>query len=153
MSCGCKGQRCRIDADDPRHGTKNGYTNLLCRCQACSAANTAYYQGKGKKYQEAYRQRLADKGLRSDGKPFSPHPTAKCGTRSGYMRHRRSGEVACDDCKAAASAYSRKQLQKSRLRRDRALIRETLLYFNAVGVPTDSACDAIVAIVDAGAAA
>jgi len=24
--------------DDPRHGTVNGYSNLLCRCQFCRAA-------------------------------------------------------------------------------------------------------------------
>lgn len=30
-----------IGADDPRHGTKNGYSNLGCRCTACCAANTA----------------------------------------------------------------------------------------------------------------
>lgn len=28
--------------DDPRHGTRNGYGNLGCRCDRCRAANTAY---------------------------------------------------------------------------------------------------------------
>ena len=33
--------------------------------------------------------------------------TAKCGTRSGYNRHRLNGESACQACKDAASAYER----------------------------------------------
>ena len=32
----------RAGDGDPRHGTVNGYGNQLCRCQACTAANTEY---------------------------------------------------------------------------------------------------------------
>lgn len=28
-----------LPADDPRHGTPNGYSNLGCRCAACKEAN------------------------------------------------------------------------------------------------------------------
>ena len=31
-----------------------------------------------------------------------------CGTRSGYMAHRRQGESACDPCREANAIYSRK---------------------------------------------
>ena len=30
---------------------------------------------------------------------------ARHGTHSGYQRHRQAGESACDECKAAHSAY------------------------------------------------
>jgi biotin operon repressor len=31
-----------------------------------------------------------------------------CGTRSGYMAHKRQGETACDPCREANAIYSRK---------------------------------------------
>ncbi len=34
-------------------------------------------------------------------------PPAKCGTTSGYRRHRRLGEPACDACRAAHARYYR----------------------------------------------
>lgn len=35
-------------------------------------------------------------------------PEAFCGTYSGYQRHRRLGEPACDECKAAQARYRRR---------------------------------------------
>lgn len=32
------------DPEDPRHGTTNGYGNLECRCEPCTAANTAFHR-------------------------------------------------------------------------------------------------------------
>jgi hypothetical protein len=32
-----------LSADDPRHGSINGYGNLGCRCQPCRDANAAYH--------------------------------------------------------------------------------------------------------------
>lgn len=32
---------------------------------------------------------------------------ARCGTRSGYNRHRLDGEPACDECKRAVAAWHR----------------------------------------------
>jgi len=29
---------------DPRHGTENGYKNLLCRCEPCRAAHAAHHR-------------------------------------------------------------------------------------------------------------
>lgn len=37
----------------------------------------------------------------TEGHKGGPPPSAKCGTRSGYARHRRAGEQACEDCLAA----------------------------------------------------
>ncbi len=31
-----------LEADDPRHGTVNGYSNLKCRCVPCRGAWTAF---------------------------------------------------------------------------------------------------------------
>ena len=42
----------------------------------------------------------------------------KCGTHSGYQRHYRNKEVACDPCKKAASDYSR-QWQKRNIEKFR----------------------------------
>ena len=30
--------------DDPRHGTTNGYGNLGCRCEPCTAAHRVNHQ-------------------------------------------------------------------------------------------------------------
>lgn len=46
---------------------------------------------------------------------------AKCGTDSGYHRHRRLGEPTCVPCRDAHSAVERRRLQvKSRRRKERA---------------------------------
>jgi hypothetical protein len=42
------------------------------------------------------------------------HQQAACGTRSGYMRHRRLGEVACDPCREAHNAYVRVTIRTPR---------------------------------------
>jgi hypothetical protein len=34
---------------------------------------------------------------------------AKCGTLSGYVRHRRRGEQTCEACRAAQAAYQRER--------------------------------------------
>lgn len=33
-----------MTADDPRHGTANGYNNRGCRCPACKAAWAVYHR-------------------------------------------------------------------------------------------------------------
>jgi hypothetical protein len=37
---------------------------------------------------------------------------AKCGTPSGYTKHRRKGEEACAECRAAIAAYKREYLAR-----------------------------------------
>ncbi|HWN00049.1 MAG TPA: hypothetical protein VNO54_23630, partial [Streptosporangiaceae bacterium] len=42
-------------------------------------------------------------GLTPSGDPRPQH--AKCGTRPGYLRHRKNKEEACAPCRAANAAY------------------------------------------------
>ncbi len=71
--------------DDPRHGTTNGYGNLGCRCEPCTAAHRVNHQ--------AYmlKQRAA-------GRIIGRH-----GSTSAYDTGCR-----CDDCRAAHNEKSRK---------------------------------------------
>lgn len=46
---------------------------------------------------------------------MSGRPVAACGTESGYKRHRRNGEDACDECKAARAAYQRGKVARRKL--------------------------------------
>lgn len=39
-ACGCENPRCRLNNDDHRHGTPNGYRNQSCRCYRCRFAHT-----------------------------------------------------------------------------------------------------------------
>jgi hypothetical protein len=54
--------------------------------------------------------------------PRGRRPTAKCGTPSGWDRHKRQGEKPCDDCASAKREYDARrrlkpeQLLKSRIR-------------------------------------
>lgn len=64
---------------------------------------------------DAYEQALADvQTLRPYGtyrakpEPLPPTADPKCGTRTGYSRHRRRGERACDGCRDANSASDRR---------------------------------------------
>jgi hypothetical protein len=34
----------RANPNDPRHGTANGYSNLKCRCDGCTAAWRDYHR-------------------------------------------------------------------------------------------------------------
>jgi hypothetical protein len=42
--CGCHRDLCRIPAGDGRHGTLNGYANLGCGCEGCTAANRSWWR-------------------------------------------------------------------------------------------------------------
>lgn len=59
--------------------------------------------GKSPKQRRTIRRQLIANGT------IVPTPgdygTPECGTRNGYVSHRRNGEEACDDCKVAAAAY------------------------------------------------
>lgn len=44
-----------LSADDPRHGTPNGYGNLGCRCARCRAAHAANHSAYMKRQREAGR--------------------------------------------------------------------------------------------------
>lgn len=38
----------RLQPDDPRHGTVNGYGNHACRCDRCRTAHTTYLREGGR---------------------------------------------------------------------------------------------------------
>ena len=75
-----------MSPDDPRHGTRNGYTNLTCRCDRCRAAWADYVYG-------IRRRRAA----------FEDVP--EHGTLNGYVNYR----CRCDDCRAASNEYKRRR--------------------------------------------
>lgn len=76
-----------------------------CRCAICVPA---------------HRQRMAEYkrkvGLTRAG-PYIPQEdrAARCGTRSGYIAHRRRGEDACPECRAANSKYQVAYVQGLRM--------------------------------------
>lgn len=79
--CPCHGERCRLTADDPRHGTKNGYMNLYCRCKPCTKANTvSSYADRKRRYER-------------------PTPDHVHGTENGY------GNYGCR-CRACTDVWS-----------------------------------------------
>lgn len=45
----------------------------------------------------------------SSGKFTGPREPAKCGTNSGYKKHRGAGEPSCEPCKEAAATYARER--------------------------------------------
>lgn len=58
--CPCDGARCRISADDPRHGSDNGYKNRGCGCRPCRDAHNAWHRkhrAENKAYYKAYAAR------------------------------------------------------------------------------------------------
>jgi len=89
--------------DDPRHGTRNGYGNLGCRCDLCRAANTAYRKnvcgcGRDKHY-ASVRCRACNDVERT---------TFEHGMELRYRRGCR-----CDECRAAATAARRRRRAKA----------------------------------------
>lgn len=71
---------------DPRHGMRNGYTHLHCRCTACKAANSAY--------------QLERRALR---KAIIQPDDPRHGTYGFYVNH----SCRCNRCKSANAALSR----------------------------------------------
>jgi len=80
-----------LAADDSRHGTANGYSNLKCRCRPCRDANS--------ESQSEYRQRLA-----TTPRHLIPH-----GSVNGYSNYR----CRCALCRAAHTDYRRVRRQGS----------------------------------------
>lgn len=73
------------DPSDSRHGTVNGYNNLMCRCPRCKAA--------GAELNRRMKQRRYEQGA----------PTRLHGTVNGYCNY----GCRCAPCKAAYSAENR----------------------------------------------
>ena len=79
--------------DDPRHGTRNAYGNLGCRCERCRQANTD------------------DKNARLRRIRPTPAPgSAQHGTVNGYTYWR----CRCPKCRAAKADYLRKWREAKR---------------------------------------
>lgn len=50
------------------------------------------------------------------GKKSGERPPSQCGTESGFKRHQRAEEIACDECRNAATDASRKRARRARER-------------------------------------
>lgn len=82
-------------------GTYKGYRRHLNKgvkaCPGCKAANAAYLK--------AWREKHP--------KPRNPRPVGitdpkRCGTRTGYNRHRQQGTLTCAPCRDAHAEHARK---------------------------------------------
>jgi hypothetical protein len=89
-----------IEPDDPRHGTPNGYNNLLCRCDPCRDAWNAYSSPRKRDWNHRT-------GRHQPMVEYLAQVAARCGTRSGAKRHRRHGEPVCTLCRQADRDYQR----------------------------------------------
>ncbi len=85
-----------MEADDPRHGTANGYANRYCRCDDCRAAWLIYQKPFGL----AWRRR---RGMQPK----------KYGRTHGIRATYRNG-CRCDDCTRAEREYSRSYRARKR---------------------------------------
>lgn len=57
----------------------------------------------------AYDEVLLSLGLEPSSGTRAPYGGARCGTRSGYERHRNRREEPCDQCRAANTEYKRRR--------------------------------------------
>lgn len=90
-----------LAADDPRHGTRNGYTNLGCRCEACRAAATAAHTEW--RHRTGYSE---PREVVNDRRALNAFLTDSCGTETGYSK-KGCRCAACRDASAAARATRR----------------------------------------------
>ena len=90
------------DFDDSACGTYKGYRRHMRsgveQCEPCRAANAAYMK----------RWRAANPQPKNP-RPLGINDPARCGTRTGYNRHRMQGTLTCQPCRDANAAYSRKR--------------------------------------------
>jgi hypothetical protein len=100
--------------DDPRHGTRNGYGNLRCRCDACRVAAREYNKAHG---YAGYARDLCACGNKKDVRSekcvacYLADVEAPHGTESRY----RSGRCRCGECRRAATAAKRRRREASRV--------------------------------------
>lgn len=60
------------------------------------------------------REQRIEQGLPANGPMPSQRSVAKCGTVSGYNRHRREGEETCELCRAAHNLASSERVRRHR---------------------------------------
>jgi hypothetical protein len=80
-----------LTADDPRHGTINGYTNLACRCPECREAWRVYMNESNHRLG---RHRPRDEYLAA-------------AIKHGRQRYKKG--CRCEVCRAASAAQKRRQ--------------------------------------------
>lgn len=85
-----------LAADDPRHGTPNGYGNLGCRCDACRSAHAAAHAAYIK------RQRVAGRVIGTHGSSVAYDTGCRC-----------------DECRLAHNARSAEKKRRIRARKRR----------------------------------
>lgn len=91
-------EQMRLDPEDPRHGTENGYSNLKCRCNRCKDAWSASVQ----------RERL-----KREARVVPDHVH---GTENGYSNYR----CRCDECRAIWSKVTNTRRKARNARRKAA---------------------------------
>ena len=83
-----------MKSDDPRHGSLNGYINLMCRCEACRKANAEAARD--------FRAKRKAKGL--------PAGDPRHGKEATYTNY----GCRCRACRDAWSKASRERLLRKR---------------------------------------
>lgn len=81
-------------------------------CKWCAPYNPKLAQPKKQAVVVAVRKKPGPKPkpLRaSSGKFAGPREPAKCGTHSGYKKHRLAGEPSCEPCREASATYARER--------------------------------------------
>lgn len=81
-------------------------------CQWCAPYNPKLAEPKKQPVIVADRKKPGPKPKpkrASSGKFTSAREPAKCGTNSGYKKHRVAGETSCGPCMEAAAAYARER--------------------------------------------
>jgi len=89
-----KTRLCVLEADDPRHGTVNGYANQHCRCELCRAAHRTD--------QSVQRAKRIARTVANGG--IAP-PPAKHGAPSTYGNWR----CSCEPCREAHTRASQQR--------------------------------------------
>lgn len=117
ISFGLDGQRWRLDAacldsdptlfhsDGPGSHATIAAAKAKAICAGCPVRVQCLADANAVRDEHGVRGGLTARE-RKDGRPAY---IAKCGTRSGYGRHRRLGEVPCADCRKANSNSERKR--------------------------------------------
>lgn len=124
--------------NDPRHGTKNGYGNIGCRCALCREANRisleAWRRRNGvRPIREVLDERIAEADARDNhGTETRYKHGCRCETcrlaqnavrsvrrkRPNVAQHGSHTSYAngcrCDACRAAHTAYTRERRQQKR---------------------------------------
>ena len=95
-----------LAADDPRHGTANGYNNLGCRCGKCRAAWSEYYRD--------YTHRT---GRHRPQAEYVAEVRARAEARDNHGTESRYSNLGCrcPECTRAASESRKRRRREGRV--------------------------------------